>query len=104
MLLGTLLSAPLVLPKFISAFESESHVAHAITHGKLLEYTASYRVEVREARSDYGIEIETDSIFSFTATTTLAVVMFLLAPLPWQASNALDYYAFGEVYLRLLLL
>lgn len=103
LLLGSLLFAPMVLPKFISAFESESHVAHAITQGKLLEYTASYRVEVREARSDYGIELQTDSVFSFAATATVAIAMFFIAPLPWQASSALDYYAFGEVCLRIML-
>ncbi|MBS2034779.1 hypothetical protein JST97_07320 [bacterium] len=98
------LGLPLMLPAMSSMLKDDSATLRAADEGRLLEYVASYRDNVNNARSDYGLEIETDSVAGFVVTSGMVAVMYFLAPLPWQISSTLDYYAFFEVVLRLFLL
>lgn len=99
-----ILGLPLMLPAMSSMLKDDSATLKAADDGRLLEYVASYRENVNEARSDYGLEIDTESLTGFLATTVMVVVMYFLAPLPWQIGSVMDWYAFFEVALRLFLL
>ncbi|MBT9585601.1 hypothetical protein IV102_19830 [bacterium] len=95
---------PLLLPKMLDVLGEQSLSAEVISEGRLLEFAAKYRNFVSEARSDYGLKIDPENLLSFTITSALVIAMFFVAPLPWQASSAMDYYAFFEVILRFVLL
>lgn len=95
---------PIVLPRFIDTLAEHSSAASILTQGNALAYAASYRNWVNESRSDYGFKIDTDNVVSFIATSLAVVAMYFVAPLPWQASRPIDFYAFGEVLMRLYLL
>lgn len=95
---------PIALPKVTSLLEGTSVGLQLLEKGNFLEYAAGYRDVVKGSRSDYGISIETDSLANFLASLLLVVVMYFLAPLPWQVSSPLDIYAFIEVVWRILLL
>lgn len=107
---GTLLAlvlvvaGPLSLPKLMNALQNDSAASRAYYQGRFLEYAMEYRTHIVEARSDYGLTIETDSIPTFVVTAGLVVAMYFLAPLPWQISSPMDYYAFLEVVVRAALL
>lgn len=98
------LLVPVALPKMINLFEGNSAGLQMIEKGKFLEYAAGYREHISKSRSDYGISIETDSLPNFLSSLILVVLMYFLAPLPWQVSSPLDIYAFIEVVWRILLL
>lgn len=95
---------PMLLPRMIDQLSDHSLAAQRISEGRILEFAANYRNLVPDARSDYGIKIDSESFFTFTATSAAVVAMYFIAPLPWQMSTALDYYAFGEVLIRFFLL
>lgn len=95
---------PMLLPRLVDRLADHSLVADMINEGKILEYAANYRNLVSEARSDYGLKIETDDPFAFIATSLGVIAMYFIAPLPWQVSRPIDYYAFVEVLVRLILL
>lgn len=99
-----ILGLPLMLPAMSSMLKDDSATLRAANDGRLLEYVTSYRDNVNDARSDYGVEIDTESVAGFAVTISMVVAMYFVAPLPWQISSTIDYYAFFEVILRLALL
>jgi hypothetical protein len=95
---------PFFLPLLVEKLQSDSATVRALNEGTFLDYAASYRNYINESRSDYGMKVDSSSLLSFIATTLAVVAMYFLAPLPWQVSSTMDYYAFFEVVIRLALL
>lgn len=103
-LIGLFFAVPIAVPRLSQILESDSATLKAMQEGELLEYAAQYRNNVAEARTEYGLEIATDSIPAFLVSGFGVVAMYFVAPLPWQVSSAIDYIAFGENVLRFILL
>ena len=97
-------SSPLLLPKMLEKLEKSSSAVRAISEGRMMEYAATYRDNIEQARSDYGVSIEQGDFLSFSSSVLAVVFMYFVAPLPWQASSILDFYALFEVVVRLILL
>ena len=57
-----------------------------------------------DARANYGIMLDTSSLWSLIKTTSLAYIYYLFSPFPWQINNCLDVYAFAESLLRFILI
>lgn len=98
-----LFSAPIVLPSLTGVLASDSATVRAFEDGRLLQYAANYREHVNEARSDYGMSIDSSSILDFAATSTVVVALYFLAPMPWQMGSPIDVIACTENFLRLAL-
>lgn len=101
---GFLIIFPWVAPKLVESLESESDVARAISQGNFAEYATTYRDFITKARSDYGVKIDSSDPVSLIQTSALVMLMYFVAPLPWQVSSVMDYYAFFEVVVRTALL
>ena len=101
--LALLMMGPLLLPGLIGAFQSRSRVARVLTEGDILSYASSYRENINNARSDYGVKLDVSDPIAFFETLVIIVFMYFLAPLPWQFSALMDYYAFFEAVVRCLL-
>lgn len=99
-----LTATPLILPKLLDRLESGSTAVKAISEGRIMQYAATYRENIEQARSDYGVSIEQDDFISFSSSIVAVVVMYFIAPLPWQASSVLDFYALFEVVVRCFLI
>lgn len=78
--------------------------------GDVVERLQEYReggirvAEEAEARTTYGITLDSTSWQTMVATTLPAFVLYMWAPFPWQITNALDVYAVAETAWRTLLL
>lgn len=92
-----------VLPKALDRVEKMSDGYRALERGNFLEYASKYREKVELARSDYGVKMSYDDPISFCVSALLIVFMYFVAPLPWQVSSVMDYYAFLEVAIRIML-
>lgn len=84
-------------------------VTGAFLSGKGLKYAAEYRTKLMfenapNARANYGIMLDTSSVFTFIRSTLLMFLYYLFAPFPWQVTNWLDLYGVAESLLRLLLI
>ena len=96
-------SLPVILPGAANLFANDSPTFRALEEGRLLNYAAAYREHVNEARSDYGVSIDTTSVPSFFMTLSAVVGLYFLAPLPWQMGSPIDLIALSENVLRMLL-
>jgi len=100
-----MLCASTLIPSLVAEkFGESSATARAIQDGRILDYAASYRDNVEEARSSYGVKISSENIPEFAATSSLAVAMYYLAPLPWQVTSPIDLIAFLDVLVRIALI
>ena len=96
-----------ILNKYFNfkGFEAIKH----IFSGDPLRYVSRYRENLlfvwgSGARANYGIMLDTSSIGGFIKSGALIYLYYLFAPFPWQIANWLDFYAFTESILRLILI
>ncbi len=103
-LLAGLCGAPVVLPKIYNMLLDRSIAFRSVAQGDIASYTAQYRSVVAGlAESEYGFEIDTSSLLGTAVTLPPILLLYQVAPLPWQIHRFVDLYAFGEVVLRLIL-
>jgi hypothetical protein len=87
-----------------------TEVLTAATVDGLINYTADARSGDgagdggSTGRTSYGIQLDTTSWFTFLHSLSLIFLFYMFTPFPWQVSNFLDIYAFGEVILRVITL
>lgn len=98
------LVVPILLPVAVDRLQEKSSALRAINEGNFLAYAARYRNYIQIARSDYGVKIDGSDVVSFAQTGAAVVAMYFIAPLPWQVSSSIDYYAFFENVVRLALI
>jgi len=55
-------------------------------------------------RATYGVPMETDSVFAIVTSSISMLLHYLFAPFPWQVHRVIDFYAFSESLLRLVLI
>ncbi|MGR9072782.1 MAG: hypothetical protein ACU833_06935 [Gammaproteobacteria bacterium] len=80
------------------------NAARALLEGKGLDFVIEYREFSRDARTSYGIELETSSWSAIAASTVRIFIHYLFAPFPWQITHAKDVYASLESLFRLTLI
>jgi len=76
----------------------------AVVDGDVGEYAERYRSSSLDARAAYGIEVDASSLVGLLRTYPIALFYYFAAPLPWQASAAVDALALVENVLRLALI
>jgi hypothetical protein len=72
----------------------------ATTGGGLVEYTQQSREGEGDARTAYGVTLDTSSPGRMAYSSVLILVHYMFTPFPWQVSYKRDIYAFAEVILR----
>jgi hypothetical protein len=56
------------------------------------------------SRATYVVVMDFSSFFAITQTSFLLYVHYLFAPFPWQIESVLDFFAFLESFLRMVLI
>ena len=103
-ILGTVIVASLVVA--LNRGEHYLHALGALQSGRVLEFVDDFRMRTFEldARTNYGVHLNTSSLGSMTLTLFPVVIYYMFAPFPWQVANLSDAVAFAEAALRLILL
>lgn len=103
-LVGMLVTAVLLVA--LNRDQPYLHALGALQSGRVLEFVDDFRMRTFEldARTNYGVFLDTSSIFSMFVTLIPVVVNYMFAPFPWQIATPQDVVAFLESALRLLLL
>jgi len=72
---------------------SELETFRAMSNGQALDFIEHFRARSMkiEARTNYGITIDTSSTTKLMITFVPAFYITCFAPFPWQVSNTLDY-------------
>jgi hypothetical protein len=83
-----------------------STAVDAVENGTAFEYADHYRHvgENIDARTVYGLRLDTSSALGLAATVPVVFVEYMLAPFPWQVQNLFDVEALAEAILRLTLI
>lgn len=104
LMLALVAVSPLALPKIYSVLLERSGAFRSVASGEIGAYTDQYRSILSSlAASDYGFEMDTSSLYGLATTVPPILVLFHLAPLPWQVTRFVDLYALAEVVLRVVL-
>jgi hypothetical protein len=72
----------------------------------LWETVTSFRIRSERAlsRATYEVVMDFSSVFMITWTSLLFYIHYLFAPFPWQIGSVLDFFAFLESTLRMVLI
>src|SRR5699024_6690696 len=83
-----------------------TEATEAMFNGDIGSYIEGYRdgSSIEDARARYGVELNTNNVFTVMLTFPLVFFNYMLAPFPWQISSLLDIYAVVENIFRLALI
>ncbi|MBS2034816.1 hypothetical protein JST97_07505 [bacterium] len=102
--LASMCAGPLLLPRIYNMLLDRSDAFRSVAQGEIGNYTAQYRSVVAGlAESEYGFSLDTSSLGGLLVTLPPVLILYQVAPLPWQIHRYVDLYAFAEVLLRLIL-
>jgi hypothetical protein len=109
---GLLVACVIMLTQKMGWFISSGYESFFSMPAQALELVEVFRQEslkVRDhfgnqARSTYGVMLDTSSVFGLVKTIPIIFVQYMFAPFPWQVGNVKDVYALLESILRFALL
>jgi len=86
---------------FTQKMESFMTIGQGLGEAKQFRQAA---MDTIASRTDYGIQLDTSSVFNLVKTIPMIFVQYMLAPFPWKVENMADICAMLESMLRIVLL
>jgi hypothetical protein len=97
LIVGLLVASVIMLAQKLGWYMSVGHILDGADNFRQNAATI-------QARTTYGIMLDTSSVLGLVKTIPVVIVYYMFAPFPWQVENVVDIHALLESVLRFVLL